>query len=106
MADKKLAIFKINNKQYFANEQDSITIDRINGEVGSTLVIDQVLLLVDGDKINLGTPLVEKAKINAEIIEHKRGDKVRTFTYKAKSRYRKTHGQRQNLTVLKITKID
>lgn len=101
----KFAIIKINNQQYYAPLDGIIETHKIEGEVGTKMVFDEVLMVVDDEKIEIGTPLIEKAKVEAELLEQKRGEKVRTFTYKAKSRHRKTSGQRKFISVIKINKI-
>ena len=105
MASKKMAVVLINNMQYLVTEGETAQIDRYDAETGTKVTISEVLLVVDGDKINVGTPNVEKATVEVEVLEHLQGDKVRTFTYKAKSRYRKVHGSRPQFTNIKITKI-
>jgi large subunit ribosomal protein L21 len=105
MAISKFAVVKINNQQYFATLDGNIEVDKIPGEPGEKVVFDQVLLVFEGDKVEIGTPVIEKMKVEAEIVAQEKGKKVRTFSYKAKSRYRKTHGQRSQITVLKINKI-
>jgi large subunit ribosomal protein L21 len=105
MAINKFAVVKFKDQQYYAPEDGVIEVDKISGEKGTKVTFDEVLLLVDKDKIEVGMPLVKGAKVEAEILEQKRGEKVTTLTYKAKSRYRKKSGQRAYITVLKINKI-
>lgn len=105
MAINKFAVVKYKDQQYYTPENGVIEVDKIPGEQGAKISFDEVLLLVDKDKIEVGTPVVKGAKVEAEILEQKRGEKVSTFTYKAKSRYRKRSGQRAYITVLKINKI-
>ncbi len=101
----KYAVIKINGNQYLVEENVNIEVDKIPGEVGDKVSYTEVLLKVDGDKVEIGTPMLEKSTVSGEIIEQKRGEKVKTFIYKAKSRYRKSSGQRAYITVIKINKI-
>lgn len=101
----KFAIVKVNKNQYYAELDSNLEVDKIEAKVGDKLSFDEVLLKVDGDKIEIGNPIIEKSKVECEVIEQKRGKKVRTFFFKAKSRYRKTSGQRAYITVLKVNKI-
>ena len=69
------------------------------------ITFPEVLLLVDEAKIKIGQPLVANVQVEAQILEHTKGPKIRVATYKAKSRYRKVKGHRQSLTLVKITRI-
>ena len=102
---EKFAVLKINNAQYKVAEGEEILIQKISGKPGDKLTYEEVLLTADGDKVQVGTPLVAKASVKAELIEQTKGPKVRKNTYKSKSRYRKAKGHRQPLTKIKITKI-
>ena len=93
------AIFQTGGKQYRVAQGDIIKVEKLNAE--GTVEFDQVLMV--GDKI--GTPLVEGAKIVAEVIEQKRADKILVFKKKRRQNYRRTAGHRQYITVLKITEI-
>ena len=101
----KFAVIKIRNEQYLVEEGKTYEINRYEGKAGDKVTIDGILLKVDGDKIEIGQPLVVKATVDAEIVEDKRGEKVVKMTYKAKSRQRKKVGHRQELTVIKVNKI-
>ena len=104
--NQKYAVVKVNNNQYFVQEGETIELGKIAGKAGDKLKFDQVLLKIDGEKIEVGQPLVEKAVVEAEVIDQIKGEKVHTFIYKAKSRYRKSSGKRAELTVVKISKIN
>ena len=94
------AIVRVAGKQYRVEEGQTVTAPRLQGEPGSTVTLDDVLLLADGD--TLGT----KGTVTAEIVGHDKGDKIKVFKYKNKTRYRKLSGQRQLGTRIKITKIE
>ena len=100
------AIVQAAGKQYRVEQGALLTVDRMEGEPGSTLALGEVLLVADGDEIKAGTPFVTGASVSAEIVAHGRGDKIVVFRYKNKTRQRVTNGQRRGLTTLKITKIE
>jgi len=101
----KFAIVKIAGKQYKVAEGDEIVVDKLPDEKGKSIEFDGVLLLVDGEKIQIGQPLVKGAKVKAIIMDELKGEKIRIATYKSKTRYRKVKGFRAQLTKLKIEKI-
>jgi large subunit ribosomal protein L21 len=106
MANKsKFAVVKINNAQYKVYEGENINIQKILGEPNDKLTYEDVLLFVEGDKIEVGKPTVSGKKVEAEIVEQTKDVKIRMLTYKSKSRYRKRKGHRQQLTTIKINKI-
>ena len=93
------AIFQTGGKQYRVKAGDVIKVEKLNAD--GTVEFDQVLML--GDKI--GTPFVDGARVIADVVEQKRGDKVLVFKKKRRQNYRRTRGHRQHITVLKITEI-
>ncbi len=93
------AIFQTGGKQYRVQAGDIVKVEKLNAE--GKVEFDQVLMV--GDKV--GTPFVEGAKVVAEVLEQKRTDKVLVFKKKRRQNYRRTHGHRQYITVLKITEI-
>lgn len=98
----KYAVIAISGTQYKVEENQTITVDKFDPTIKST---DQVLLVVDDDKVKVGNPTVKGASVDFEIVRDFQGEKLRVSTFKAKSRYRKTRGFRAQLTDLKITKI-
>ena len=102
----KYAIFESGGKQYKAIEGNTVQLDRLPGQVGESLSFESVLLLVNDEQITVGTPVVEKAKVNATITGHEKGPKVVVFKYRPKSRYRVKTGHRQQYTRLLIDTIE
>ena len=102
----KYAVIKTGGKQYKVAEGDEIEIEKIDGEKGEKVVFEEVLLVVDDKEIKIGQPLVEKAKVKAEIVDQIKGEKIRVAKFRAKSRYRRVKGHRQRLTKVKIEKIN
>ena len=99
------AVVKVAGKQHLVAVGDVISVEADLGKMGQTLTFPEVLLLTIGDKISVGTPLVDKATVKAEVVFSGKGEKIRVSKFKAKARYRKTIGFRPNLTKLKITEI-
>jgi len=101
MKNDKFAVIRVAGKQYKVFEGKDVLVDKIDEK--SPI---EVLLIADGDKVEIGTPVLENAKIGYEIKEPiVKGDKLRVFKYKSKSRYRKTIGHRSKYTKLHIKKI-
>lgn len=100
----KKAVITTGGKQYLVQEGDSLKVELLNSDK-KTAEFDP-LLVIDGDTVSVGTPIVEKAKVTATITEADvQADKVTAIRYKAKKRVRKVRGHRQHQTILKITKI-
>lgn len=99
------AVIRSGGKQYKVTDGDVLELDKLNLEDRKTIVFDDVLLLVQDGKTTIGKPSVTGARVEAKLIEQKKGDKIRVSKFKAKSRYRKTIGFRAQLTVVQIEKI-
>ena len=98
------AIVRAGGKQYRVEPNQTLDVDLMKAEVGST--VDFGVLLVGGNgEVSIGTPEVDKAKVVAEVIEHGRDRKILVFKYKNKTRYRRRHGHRQDYTRLQIKEI-
>jgi large subunit ribosomal protein L21 len=99
------AIVKTGGKQYKVGPGDQIVVERIDGEVGAEISLDQVLAIRDGDSGAIGRPTLAGAAVRARIIQQPRGTKVIVFKKKRRKNYRRKHGHRQDLTVLRIEEI-
>lgn len=99
------AVIMTGGKQYKITPGDILEIDKVEKTKGDSLEFDQVLLLADGEKIQIGQPLVEGAKVFARVVEQIKGEKIDIARFKAKARYRKRKGFRSRLTRIKIEKI-
>ncbi len=99
------AVIKAQGKQFKVAEGDQLTVDRLAGDAGSKIALGEVLMLVDGSAMKVGKPTVDGAKVEAEIVEHSRGDKVHVFKKRRRQNYHRTRGHRQELTTVKITAI-
>ena len=96
------AIFVTGGKQYLVSEGTELYIEKLNNEVNTEVVFDEVLY-VDG---KIGNPTVKGAKVTAEILKHGKQKKIIVFKYKPKKKYRKTQGHRQPYTKIIIKKIE
>ncbi|MDU5508539.1 50S ribosomal protein L21 [Finegoldia magna] len=99
------AIIKTGGKQYKVSEGDVIKVEKIEAKAGDKIEFDQVLM-VAGDDVKVGSPVVEGAKVSAEVLDQKKDKKIVIFKFKAKKNYRKKKGHRQPYTLVKIEKID
>lgn len=102
----KYAIVESGGKQYRAVEGSTIEVDRMDVEVGQQVDLPSVLLLVDGDDIAVGAPLVDKAKVSATVVDHVKGPKIVVFRYRPKKRIRVKTGHRQQYTRLHVNSIE
>jgi len=98
------AIVKTGGKQYRVAAGDQITVERIEGDVGSKVSLTEVLA-IGGESPSVGAPTVPNASVNAKIVQQPRGTKVIVFKKKRRKNYRRKRGHRQELTVLKIEEI-
>jgi large subunit ribosomal protein L21 len=98
------AIVRSGGKQYRVEPAQTVDVDRIQADVGSTIDLSVLMLGGNGD-VQVGAPLVDGARVVAEIVEHGRGDKIIVFKYKNKTRYRRRYGHRQDFTRLSIREI-
>lgn len=99
------AIVKTGGKQYTVAENDVIIVEKLAGEAGSEITLEDVLLVGSEGKTTVGTPLVKGASVTAEVLEQGKGDKVIIFKKKRRQQYRRTKGHRQEQTVLRIKSI-
>ncbi len=102
----KYAIIESGGKQYRAVEGSMIEVDRMDVEIGQQVSLPSVLLLVDGDQIAVGTPVVDKARVSATVVEHVKGPKIVVFHYRPKKRIRTKTGHRQQYTRLQVNSIE
>lgn len=95
------AVVRTGGKQYRVSPEDRITVEKLDGEAGSQITLDDVLLASDGDKLQDAS----KVKVTAEIVAHNRADKIIVFKKRRRHNYRRKQGHRQHQTVLKILSI-
>ena len=99
------AVIKTGGKQYRVAAGEKLKIDQLPADVGAEIVLDQVLLVADGDNLKMGRPLVTGASVQAKVLAQGRHDKVRIFKLRRRKHYQKHQGHRQNFTEIEITGI-
>ena len=99
------AVIKTGGKQYRVAAGEKLKIEQLPADIGAEIVLDQVLLVADGDNLRLGRPLVSGASVQAKVLAQGRHDKVRIFKLRRRKHYQKHQGHRQNFTEIEITGI-
>lgn len=99
------AVIKSGGKQHRIVEGELLKVELLDAEPGQTITIEDVLMVVNGTDIKIGTPVVAGAKVQAEVVGHGRHDKVRIVKFRRRKHHRKQAGHRQYFTELKITGI-
>ena len=100
------AIIVTGGKQYKVSEGDVLFIEKLEAEAGQSVVFDQVLAVLDGDKATFGAPTVEGASVDATVVKNGKGKKIRIFKYTPKKGYRKRQGHRQPYTKVQIEAVN
>ena len=100
------AILETGGKQYRVATGDKLEIERLETEAGKSHTFDRVLLVNKDGAVRVGTPTVDGASVTADVLSHKRGDKVVVFKFKRRKGYRKKQGHRQELTLVQIKDIN
>jgi large subunit ribosomal protein L21 len=99
------AVIKTGGKQYRVTAGEKLKVEQIPADIGSEIILDQVLLVSRDDDITMGTPLVSGAAVTAKVVSHGRGDKVHIYKMRRRKHYRKSQGHRQNYTEIEIVGI-
>ena len=99
------AVVKTGGKQYRVSKDDVIVVEKLPADKGASVELDQVLMLDDGKDAQIGTPLVDGARVAATVLDQARGDKIIVFKKKRRKDYKRTKGHRQQVTILRITNI-
>ena len=100
------AIIKTGGKQYKVAEGDEVIVEKLEVAEGDSVTFDEVLTIVDGENVKIGTPKVEGAKVSGKVVKNGKGPKIRIFKFKHKTNYRRRQGHRQPFTKVKIEKIE
>ena len=101
-----LAVIKTGGKQYLVIPGQKLKIEKLEKKDGDEVVFDQVLLVEKSNKVEIGTPFIEGAKVTGKVLSQGKGKKVIVFKYRAKTRYRKKKGHRQTFTEVEIKTIN
>ena len=99
------AVIQTGGKQYRVAEGDLIEVEKLDIEAGAEAKLEDVLLISDGTKVSIGTPLLKGAAVTAEVVEQFKDEKVIAFKFKRRKGYHRTVGHRRQLTRLKIKSI-
>ncbi|UTW45075.1 50S ribosomal protein L21 [bacterium SCSIO 12696] len=99
------AVIASGGKQHRVQEGETLRLEKLEVATGENIDFDQVLMVADGENINIGAPVVDGAKVSAEVLAHGRGDKVSIIKFKRRKHHRKQMGHRQWFTEVKITGI-
>lgn len=99
------AIVRTGGKQYQVACGDQVRVEKLEGNVGDTVALEDVLMIVNGDEVTIGQPVVENARVTAKIAEQGRAKKVIIFKKKRRKGYKLKKGHRQSFTALKIEEI-
>jgi large subunit ribosomal protein L21 len=99
------AVVKTGGKQYKVAPGEKLKVEQIPADVGAEVILDQVLLVSEGEAVRLGQPTVAGATVKATVVAHGRGEKIRIFKMRRRKHYQKHQGHRQNFTELRIESI-
>jgi large subunit ribosomal protein L21 len=99
------AVIVSGGKQYRVSEGETLKLEKIEAETGASIDFDKILLVVNGEKVNIGAPVVDGAKVTAEVVAHGRHKKVKILKFKRRKHHMKQMGHRQWFTEVKITGI-
>ena len=99
------AVFKTGGKQYKVTEGETIKIEKLEVEPGKKVTFNEVLMVADGEKVQVGSPLVKKATVEAKVISQGKGKKINILKFKRRKNYMKQQGHRQLFTEIQIGKI-
>ena len=100
------AVISTGGRQYKVAPNDLVAVERLPGEYGESLELNQVLMVSDGSTTAVGKPIVKGAKVAVEIVEQGRGDKITVLKFKRRKKYRRTLGHRQEITLLRVIEIN
>lgn len=99
------AVIETGGKQYRVAEGQSIKVEKLTADEGSSIKLDKVLLVANGDDIKVGAPYVKGSKVTATVKSHGRGKKIHIIKFRRRKHYHKVQGHRQHYTELEITGI-
>jgi large subunit ribosomal protein L21 len=99
------AVITTGGKQYKVAPGDVVRVESLDAKKGDTVELKDVYMIADGDKVSVGKPRLESAKVTAEVLGEGRGEKLLIFKHKKRKGYRRTNGHRQNYTAIKVKEI-
>ena len=99
------AVVKTGGKQYKVAQDEYLKVEKLEGNEGDSIELDQVLMIADGDKLKIGSPILDGGKVTATILSHGRGKKVEIIKFRRRKHHMKRMGHRQDYTEVEITGI-
>jgi len=99
------AIIKTGGKQYRVAEGQTLKIEALDLEAGSEVHFDEVMMVANGESIQIGSPMLQNVKVKAEVVDHGRGEKIKIIKFRRRKHHMKHMGHRQNFTKVKILSI-
>ena len=99
------AVIECGGKQHTVSEGESLKVELLSAEEGSTIEFDKVLMISDGNESKIGNPYVDNAKVTAKLVSNGKHDKIRVFKMKRRQNYRRTYGHRQHFSEIHIESI-
>lgn len=100
------AVVKTGGKQYKVTQDEYLKVEKLEGNEGDTIELDQVLMIADGDKLKIGSPMIDGGKVTATILSHGRHKKVEIMKFRRRKHHQKRTGHRQYYTEIKVTGIN
>ena len=100
------AVVATGGKQYKVAEGDVLRVEKLTGEVGTTVAFDKVLVFSDGENVKIGQPAVDGVTVHGQIVAQGKSKKVLVFKFKRRKRYRRKQGHRQLFTAVRIDRIE
>jgi large subunit ribosomal protein L21 len=99
------AVIKTGGKQYKVEKGSTLRVEKLDGDAGAKLTFEEVLLVADGENVQIGAPMLSGAKVSAEIVAQEKGEKLIVFKFRRRKAYRRKNGHRQQYTAIKVTDI-
>jgi large subunit ribosomal protein L21 len=99
------AVIATGGKQYKVTKGETLRVEKLDGDEGETVKLDRVLMIADGDKVSVGSPVLDKASVTAKITAQGRGDKVEIIKFRRRKHSRSQMGHRQSYTEIEVTDI-
>ena len=100
------AVISSGGKQYKVEQGEIVRVEKLSGDIGSPVSFDKVLMISDGEKVQIGTPVLKKATVQGHIVKQGKVKKIIVFKYKRRKRYRRKQGHRQSFTAIQIDSIE
>ncbi len=99
------AVVKTGGKQYKVKEGDIFRVEKLPGEIGTEIAFEDVLMISDGENVQVGTPCLDNVTVKGTVVEQGQAKKIIVFKYKRRKRYRRKQGHRQQFTTIKVDSI-